>query len=377
MLSVVVSAVNKLQRPPFATSEENVILPTMKRTSSTIRDVAAAAGVSVATVSKYMNGVQRFSPAVEARLKASIEQLGYRSNPLARSMITGETRAIGLAVLDIRNPHFTNIVKGANRVAIEHGYTLLLVDTEENQTRERPLIEALAQRVDGLIVSSRIPDDSVQWMLDLHKPIVLFGSNRHFPIPCVGTDSYLAAYMLTRHLVNQGHRRFAYLGFGQSRWNDERIRGMQSCLAEHGLIAALYEGHTPSPQAGERACSSIMLGPERPDALICYNDLIALGFMKEARGLGFTLPQDISVAGFDNVPYGEYTSPALTTVDLQSEKLGELAMHKLIDALAGKSDVGYSPLEPRLVARDSTIRRAASGDTTPALTTPTRNGDSR
>jgi DNA-binding LacI/PurR family transcriptional regulator len=329
----------------------------MKKASPTIRDVAATAGVSVATVSKYMNGTQRFSAPVEAKLKAAIEQLGYRSNPLARSMITGETRTIGLAILDIRNPHFTNIVKGANRIALQHDYTLLLVDTEESQERERPLLEALAQRVDGMIVSSRMPEESVQWMLELHKPVVLFGRNQHFPIPSVGTDSYLAAYMLTRHLLNQGHRRFAYLGFEQSRWNGERIRGVQACLEEQGLSAAVYDAAAPSPQAGERACSAIMLGPNRPEAVICYNDLIALGFIKEARALGFTLPQDVSVGGFDNVPYGEYAWPALTTVDLQSEKMGELAMLKLIDALAGKNDTEYSLLEPRLVVRESTMRR--------------------
>lgn len=107
----------------------------MKKPSPTIRDVAAAAGVSVATVSKYMNGAQRFSAPVEARLKAAIEELGYRSNPLARSMITGRSRTIGLTILDISNPHFTNVVKGANRVALRHDYTLLLVDTDENQAR--------------------------------------------------------------------------------------------------------------------------------------------------------------------------------------------------------------------------------------------------
>lgn len=339
----------------------------MKKASITIRDVAVAAGVSVATVSKYINGAQRFSAPVEARLKAAIEELGYRSNPLARSMITGETRAIGLAILDIRNPHFTNIVKGANRIALRHDYTLLLVDTEESQEREQTLLESLAQRVDGMIVSSRMPEESVQWMLELQKPVVLFGRNPHFAIPSVGTDSYLAAYMLTQHLLNQGHRRITYLGFGKSRWNDERIRGIQTCLAEHGMSAAEHDAQAPTPQAGERACSSIMLAAERPDAVICYNDVIALGFIKEARALGFSLPQDVSVCGFDNVVYGEYSSPALTTVDLQSEKMGELAMLKLIDALTGKSDIEYSLLEPRLVVRESTMRRpdASHSDNAP------------
>lgn len=331
---------------------------------ATIRDVAAAAGVSVATVSKYMNGTQRFTPAVEARLKQSIEQLGYRSNPLARSMITGRTRTIGLAILDIRNPHFTNIVKGANRVALQHDYTLLLVDTEESQEREKTLIESLAQRVDGVIVSSRMPDDSVQWLLDLGKPVVLFGRSTRFQISSVGTDSGLAGYMLANHLIKLGHKRFAYLGFGRSRWNDERIRGIRHCLDEYGLTLDVHDAQSPSAAAGERACSGLMLGPKRPDAVICYNDLIALGFIKEARELGFSLPRDVSVAGFDNVPYGEYTSPALTSVDFQSEKMGELAMTKLIDELHGKSQEGasYSMLDPHLVVRESTVRRT-SGET--------------
>lgn len=330
----------------------------MKKNSPTIRDVAAAAGVSVGTVSKFMNETQRFSAPVEAKLKAAIEALGYRSNPLARSMITGKTRTIGLAILDIRNPHFTNIVKGANRIALQNDYTLLLVDTEESQERERQLLEALAQRVDGMIVSSRMPEDSVQWMLELNKPVVLFGRHQHLPIPSVGTDSYLAAYMLARHLLNEGHRHVAYLGFGQSRWNAERIRGVADCLREEGLELDIYDALAPSAQAGERTCSAIMLGPKRPQAVICYNDLIALGFMKEARTLGFKLPQDVSIAGFDNVPYGEYASPALTTMDLQSERMGELAMLKLLDALDGKEDREYSLLEPRLIVRESTQRRA-------------------
>ncbi|MRT00196.1 substrate-binding domain-containing protein [Ralstonia pickettii] len=330
----------------------------MKKSSPTIRDVAAAAEVSVATVSKYMNSTQRFSAPVEAKLKAAIEQLGYRSNPLARSMITGKTRTIGLAILDIRNPHFTNIVKGANRIALQNDYTLLLVDTEESQERERQLIEALAQRVDGMIVSSRMPEEAIQWMIDLNKPVVLFGRTRDLPIPSVGTDSHLAAYMLARHLLNEGHRHVAYLGFGQSRWNAERIRGVTECFQEAGLTIDVHDAHAPSAQAGEHACSAIMLAPKRPEAVICYNDLIALGFMKEARALGFKLPDDVSVVGFDNVPYGEYASPALTTMDLQSERMGEVAMQKLLDVLAGHDGNGeYSLLEPRLIVRESTRRR--------------------
>ncbi|RQU46433.1 LacI family DNA-binding transcriptional regulator [Burkholderia cenocepacia] len=107
-----------------------------KGANATIRDVARAAEVSVATVSKYVNGTKRFSPEVEFRLKETIEKLGYQTSPLARSMITGRTRTIGLVILDISNPHFASVVKGANRTALAHDYTLLLVDTEEDAARE-------------------------------------------------------------------------------------------------------------------------------------------------------------------------------------------------------------------------------------------------
>lgn len=329
----------------------------MKKSTITIRDVAAAAGVSTGTVSKFINGTQRFSPPVEAKLREAIEQLGYHSNPLARYMITGETRTIGVAILDIHNPHFTSIVKGANRVALQHDYTLLFVDMEESQEREQQLLEALSRRVDGMIVSSRMPEESIQWMVKLGKPVVFFGRLQQTQMPSVGTDGYRAAYMLAQHLVTLGHKRVAYLGFAGSRWNDERIRGARECLQSHGLELKVFDAALPSAPSGERACSSILLAPDRPDAIICYNDLVAMGFMKEAQALGFKVPDDISVTGMDNVMFGQYTSPALTTVDMHSEKMGELAMLKMLDALSGDVTNDFSMLEPQLVLRDSTRRR--------------------
>lgn len=199
----------------------------MKKSTPTIRDVAAAAGVSTATVSKFVNGAQRFSPAVEAAITRVVADLGYRSNPLAQSMITGRTRSIGLSVLDVANPHFTSVVKGTNRVTHEGG----------------------------------------------------------------------------------------------------------------------------------RLCSTIMLGAEPPDALICYNDLMALGFMKSARVLGFRLPADISVAGFDDIQFVNHTSPPLTTVDLQSGRLGAAAMERLIAAVEGEPVEAYNIIEPQLILRGSTANR--------------------
>ncbi len=329
----------------------------MKKSVPTIRDVAAAAGVSTATVSKFVNGAQRFSPQVEATLRQVIADLGYRSNPLAQSMITGRTRSIGLSVLDVSNPHFTSIVKGANRVALAHGYNLLLVDTEENPSRERPLLEALSRRVDGMILFSRMAEQEMAWLVEQDKPLVFFGHLSQLDIPCVSGDDHRGAYMLTRHLVTLGHKRIAYFGFSKSRRDEERLAGIRACLDAHGLPLTVFDGAAPAAQEGERMSSAIMLGAEHPDALVCYNDLMALGFMKGAQTLGFRLPADISVAGFDNIQYGNYTSPPLTTVDLQSERLGAAAMEKLIAQIEGGADAGLNMIEPQLVLRGSTINR--------------------
>ena len=329
----------------------------MRKTVPTIRDVAAAAQVSTATVSKFINGVQRFSPKVEAAIESAIAGLGYTSNPLAKSMITGRTNTIGLSVLDITNPHFSSILKGANRVAHDQGYAVLLVDTEETPSRERRTLEELSRRVDGVIVFSRMREHEMGWMTGIDKPLVFFGTLAELPLPTVAGDDRAGAYMLAQHLRMLGHRRIAYLGFSRSGRDEERLGGIRESLNAAGLGLAIFDAEAPSLAEGERLCSAIVLGSERPDALICYNDLMALGFMKEASNLGVSIPQDISVAGFDNIPYGKYTTPALTTVDLQSERLGATAMEKLLAAIRGEHVEKLTKVAPQLILRASIAAR--------------------
>jgi len=330
----------------------------MKKSAPTIRDVAAAAQVSTATVSKYINGAQRFSPKVEAALQAAIANLGYMSNPLAKSMITGRTNTIGLSVLDITNPHFSSILKGANRVANDQGYSVLLVDTEETPSRERRTLEELSRRVDGMIVFSRMREHEMTWMAEIDKPLVFFGSLNELPLPTVASDDHGGAFMLTQHLRMLGHKRIAYLGFSKSRRDEERLGGVREALDAAGLELTIVDADAPSLAEGERLCSSIVLGAGRPDALICYNDLMALGFMKEAGNLGVAIPRDMSVVGFDNIPYGKYTTPALTTVDLQSERMGATAMNKLLAVIRGEPVEKLTKIAPQLVLRASTLARA-------------------
>ena len=324
----------------------------------TIREVAAHAGVSIATVSKFINQAQRFTPAVERRIRAAIEEMGYQSDPLARSMITGKTGSVGVVILDIGNPHFTNIVKGANRVALEHNYNLLFVDTEESQAREAELLDALSRRVDGLVVSTRMPEEQLPGVLALGKPVVFSGRPAPEGHASIGIDARAAAYMLGELLVKQGHRHIAYLGFAPARPDMERMRGLTECLEAHGLPLARHEVRAPTIAEGEHACASIVLRKDKPDAVVCYNDMVAIGFMGAARALGVSIPEDLSVVGIDNIPFGRFTSPALTTVDAQSELLGEESMRMLLRQIAGEEVAPVHVLvEPRLVLRDSTRAR--------------------
>ena len=163
--------------------------------------------------------------------------------------------------------------------------------------------------------------------------------------------------MLAQHLTQLGHKKIAYLGFGKSVQNKERIAGIRKCLDAHQLELHIYNCNSPTSMEGERICSSIMLGYDHPDALICYNDLIAFGFMKEAQSLGFKVPADISVAGFDNIEFGRYVFPALTSVDLQSEQMGIVAMENVLAAIKGNEISDFMEIEPRLILRASTIKR--------------------
>jgi LacI family transcriptional regulator len=329
----------------------------MKKTAPTLRDVAAASNVSIATVSKYINGTQRFSPKVEAAIDSAIAGLGYKSNPLAKSMITGRTDTIGLSVLDITNPHFSSILKGAQRVANDHGLSVLVVDTEESPSRERRVLEDLSRRVDGMIVASRLREKEMGWMAEIDKPLVFFGTLSELALPTVASDDHGGAFMLTQHLKMLGHKRIAYLGFSKSRRDEERLGGIRECLDAAGIPLSVFDGDSPSLAEGERLCSSIVLGANPPDALICYNDLMALGFMKEAASLGVSVPRDLSVVGFDNIPYGKYVTPALTTVDLQSERMGASAMEKLLAVIRGDEVEKLTKVAPQLILRASTQAR--------------------
>jgi DNA-binding LacI/PurR family transcriptional regulator len=327
-----------------------------------MRDVARTAGVSTATVSRYVNGLQRFTEATETRLREAIAALGFSVDPVARSMITGRTHTVAVVILDIRNPHFTGIVKGANRKAQQLGYNLLFVDTGERQNAEAGMLRDLSRRVDGLIVSSRMPDADLSTLRDLDKPVVFFGRASQVGVHSVSADGRSAAAMLGRHLIDLGHRRIAYLGYGAARWDSERKAGLTEALREAGLEPLYFSADSPTLEAGEKSVGEVLMGSARPDAVVCYNDMLALGFMKQAQAAGVRVPEQVSIAGFDDIPFARFSTPTLTTVDMQSEAMGELALERLIELIDGTLDASEEMLKPRLVLRQSTAAKALSSN---------------
>ncbi|RKU00074.1 LacI family transcriptional regulator [Burkholderia sp. Nafp2/4-1b] len=334
---------------------------TERKSAPTIKDVAAAANVSTATVSKFINRLQRFSPDVESRLAEAIKTLGYHQNPMARSMATGRSRTLGLSIPDMHNQYFAALVQGANRVAMKHGYSLLLVDSEENASRERQLLEDLCMRVDGLMIHSKLREDEMEWAVELSKPHIFFDRREGWGKSQIDSYNRDAGYMVTNYLVRSGHRRIVYVGFNKARADEERYAGAVACLKEHGMSLPRFETDASSPQEGARLCSKILLGSEPVDAVICFNDMIAIGFLKHASELGFSVPDDCSVVGFDNIPFGEYVTPALTSVDMGGESIGAIATQHLIDIINGKESRAVLP-EPELVLRKSTAGRRSRGD---------------
>ena len=330
-----------------------------RRRAATIKDVAEAAQVSTATVSKFVNGNQRFTAEVEARLARAVRELGYSLNPMARGMITGQTGNVGIIILDIRNPYFTSLVKGASRVAAAAGQNLIFADAAESTSPELGVLQSLFRRVDGLIVSSRLPAPVIETLFQSGTPVVFYGRpSVYAEHHNVGCDNYTAGVMLGRHLRDLGHRKISYLGFSGARWSVEREHGLRHAFEGTDLSLRVFDASAPSTEEGERLASTILLSEGMDDAIVTYNDLLAMGILLEAKSLGIKVPEQVSVAGFDNIAYSRLVSPALTSVDMMGEATGELAMRRLLGIIKGETSLPEDDiLQSRVVARESTRAR--------------------
>jgi len=329
-----------------------------------LKDVAKAAGVSVSTVSRALTGSPLISGETTARIRKIASELHYTASALGRSLVTGKSRTIGVVVTTITDPFVGEIVSGIEEVAIEQGYTVLLSSSQADPHREMSVVRSFQERhVDGVLVSaSRVGALYLQQMSAMKVPVVLI--NRFHPgdlTHSVMIDNLASATEAARHLVALGHRRIAYIGdrFGLQSDTD-RFAGYREALAEADIpFRPEFVVHGDGrPEGGHHEAEKLLALRERPTALLCYNDLTALGAVHAADARKIRVPRDLSVTGFDDLFFSSYMQPPLTTIRQPMRKMGQQAMTLLLKLVSGGKAQETITVKGKLIVRASTASPA-------------------
>ena len=336
----------------------------MKRGSSAkgakLADVARLARVSTATVSRALTLPHKVKPATATRINQAVQTLGYVAHGAARALASRRTRTIGAIIPTLDNAIFANTVHALQKTLDEAGYTLLLASHEFDAEVEVRVTRTLVERgVDGLVLLGTTHHPGLLEMIATHQLPCVFtwaldASGRH---PCVGFDNRDAGVRIARHLLELGHRRFAMIS-GITAGNErarERLEGVRDALAERGLTLPperlVEKPYTLS--AGRDGLREVLEG-DSPTAVICGNDVLAIGALAECHERRLPVPERLSITGFDDMEIAAVVTPPLTTVHFPSAELGALAAQHLLARLAGRPVALRTELAVELVVRAST-----------------------
>ncbi|GGL83781.1 LacI family transcriptional regulator [Streptomyces fumigatiscleroticus] len=312
---------------------------------ATMADVARSAGVSVATVSHVLNGTRPVLPHTRQAVLDAVEELGYTPNGLARSLVTARTRSIGLAVSTTSNPYFTEILRGVEAGALEHGYSLLVADPHDDPEHELTVVRLLHERrVDGVIVAPSAAPHALVAHLTRHRVPAVFLDRLVDPpadgisrLDQVCAENAEPTARLVTHLAGLGHRRIGLVaGLPGLSTTSERIAGYRQGLAAAGLphdARLLVHGDSASAGAA-RATAALLSLASPPTALITANDAMTIGALRTLRDRGLSVPRDMALCCFDDFPWADLFSPRLTAVAQPGERIGAEAVRLLLDRLA-------------------------------------------
>jgi LacI family transcriptional regulator len=323
----------------------------------TIYDVARAAGVAPSTVSRAFSRPGRVNAATAELIRQVADELGYRTNPMARALSTARTQMIALAVSDVANPFYSDIIRGAQSTAAQAGYTMLLTDAQESDRVERASLERALPVVDGVVLGGSRMSDSAIRMIAKQKPVVVL-NRAVVDVPCVVPDNAGGTRQAVEHLSQLGHDSVTYVAGPEASWADGmRWRSLQDAAADLQLKVRRIGPFTPDVPGGVRAAEELAAAP--PTAVVAYNDQLAIGLI---RGLGtrrIKVPDHVSVVGFDNIGAAELITPGLTTVAAPLHLEGSTATKHLLAMIEGAQSRTGSPmvLPVRLVERGSTAHR--------------------
>lgn len=332
-----------------------------------IKDVARLANVSVGTVSKYINGIGTLKDDTRARVASAIAELRYIPSPLARSMRTGRTGALAVVVPSITNPFYAEAFDALRQAAADAGQTLLLYAAGDGNDRlESHLADITNRNVDGIILCFVDENPLIDaWLEQIQHttPVVLMTwDTRNMRFPTVSVDVYEGMLQTARHILSLGRTRIAYVGGPvDDTISQHKHAGFLKALADASLpFDPAYAHHGDfSLKTGFIAANRLMVLPEPPDAIIAENDLLAIGCMKSLIRKGIRIPEEVAVAGFDDIPLAAMYEPALTTLALPVRTLGLEAVRLMGDALGGKTRRRQLViLDGELIVRHSTDRSA-------------------
>lgn len=329
----------------------------------TIHDVARGANVSIATVSRVLNGQNRVSDATKAKVTETAARLGYIPHSGARSLIKRETRTIGVLLPDIFGEFFSELIRGLDRVTRQHDYSLLVTCSHGESRSAAAMLKAMHGKVDGMIVLS----SDIELQLDLRRmlrrtPVVFLNQ---LPGPeaadyeSISMDNFGGALAMTRYLIGLGHERIAFLRGPEGNLDARhRLEGYREAMAAlgHEPLAELEVPGDFSEEAGFRSVGRILHLEPRPTAIFAGNDDMAIGALRALKEAGVRVPEEISLAGFDDIPIIRHLTPPLTSIRTPISELGGKAAERLLSVLEGEGTVPpqQQMLEVLLVSRGST-----------------------
>jgi Transcriptional regulators len=332
-----------------------------------IKEVAKLAGVSVGTVSKYLNNPQNLKEETRVKVESAIAELQYRPSPLARSMRTGKTNTLAVITPDITNPFFAEVYNSIRKASVNRGYTPVLYTTEDDiDTLKNYLEDISLHQYDGIILCFVKEDEVIENYIETIQsqiPIIQFSwdiNNTKFNCLCI--DVMEGVYTSTRHLISIGHKNIAYVGGSKSnRISQEKYAGYAKAMRDAGLQTKTeYEHYGDfTLQTGYFAARNFLMLPNIPEAIVAENDFIAIGALKYLLQQGIKIPDEVAVVGFDNIKISSMYEPSLSTIALPIPRMGEEAL-KLLMAIPDNPNPKNKLviLRSELIVRNSTDRYA-------------------
>lgn len=330
-----------------------------------MREVAEHAGVSVATVSNVLNRPEIVTEATRQRVKAAIEQLGFIRNGTAHQLRAGRSNHLGLVVLDVTNPFFTEVARGVEDAANKAGYVVILCNSDNAPEKEQRYLHMLQeQRAAGILITPVQSDIAyLEQLSQQHIAVVLLDRpSRAHTLCSVAIDDVLGGELALNHLLELGHRRIAFVSAPLNLCQyAERHQGARRAIQRAGLdpddvLSDIFLA-VPNALAGEQCVETILSAPDRPTAIFCVNDFLALGLMRGLSLRGVNIPDDIALIGYDDVVFAGMLSPALTSIRQPKYQLGRAAAELLLHEIGEAEKHQHTQIvyQPELIARNSTM----------------------